>query len=578
MKYPLIEQIGDPDLFIGRSKEFTQFNKWIKNIPKRLSKSRVILARKKSGKSAFVERIFNILWNENGDVIPFHYGFSDKKIWFPDFVKEYYQKFASQYISFLERDEIIAHEPLPLELIKEYGQKNKIDLFVGDIDSLLYNEEKGSFDLMWRTACAAPQRFAAIYGKPVLVILDEFQYSSNTVFYNKSDQVPDDSMPGSYHNLVESKIAPMLVTGSYVSWMVDIMTKHLEAGRLTPYYIEPYLSKEEGLQAVYKYAEVFDENITNKTAEQINELCMSDPFFISRVFKSNCDNKNLAIRQGVIDTVHYEIANKRSMMSKTWKEYIDKTIKKINDANAKNILLLLSKYNDREWTPMQIRDELQLKLSTKEIHRKLEQLVEADLIEEGSTDIRYEGLKDGTLYLVITERFKDEIKTFTPDLLTNFNEKLSNLEKQNKSLKARLNNLVGKFAEYQLATDFRTRKRFSLSIYFEGVKDKTRLNIIDVSMRVKIQRKDGKEMEFDIVATSDCKREVIVEVKKWEKKVGVQVVRDFIDKFDVYSKMFSKKKVLPAFLSVGGFTAPALKLLKSKKIGTATQIEYYDVE
>jgi hypothetical protein len=70
MQYPLSEKIGDPDLFVGREKEFRLLNKWLKNIPKRLSKSRVILARRKSGKTAIVQRIFNQVWSENGLVIP----------------------------------------------------------------------------------------------------------------------------------------------------------------------------------------------------------------------------------------------------------------------------------------------------------------------------------------------------------------------------------------------------------------------------------------------------------------------------------------------------------------------------
>ena len=71
MQYPLIEQIGDPYLFVGREREFRNFGKWIEKIPRQLSKSRVILARRKSGKTAFVQRLFNQLWSANGDVIPF---------------------------------------------------------------------------------------------------------------------------------------------------------------------------------------------------------------------------------------------------------------------------------------------------------------------------------------------------------------------------------------------------------------------------------------------------------------------------------------------------------------------------
>ena len=56
MQYPLKEKIGPPDLLVGRVKEFAKFNKWLNNIPRELSKSRVILARRKSGKTSFVQR------------------------------------------------------------------------------------------------------------------------------------------------------------------------------------------------------------------------------------------------------------------------------------------------------------------------------------------------------------------------------------------------------------------------------------------------------------------------------------------------------------------------------------------
>jgi len=64
IQYPLAEKIGEPNLFVGREQEFELFNNWIAKIPKRLSKSKVILARRKSGKTPFeanVQRIFNQL-------------------------------------------------------------------------------------------------------------------------------------------------------------------------------------------------------------------------------------------------------------------------------------------------------------------------------------------------------------------------------------------------------------------------------------------------------------------------------------------------------------------------------------
>ncbi|MCP4345842.1 MAG: hypothetical protein GY795_09985, partial [Desulfobacterales bacterium] len=90
-------------------------NQWLDLIPKRLGKSRVLLGRRKSGKTAIVQRIFNRLWSENRNIIPFYFSIREKKTWYPDFALEYYRAFASQYISFLERDELLVRNPLSLD-------------------------------------------------------------------------------------------------------------------------------------------------------------------------------------------------------------------------------------------------------------------------------------------------------------------------------------------------------------------------------------------------------------------------------------------------------------------------------
>ena len=140
MQYPLTEKIGEPELLVGRETEFRHFHKWLDNIPKKLSKSRVILARRKSGKTVFVQRIFNQLWNKNGDVIPFFFDVADTKIWYPNLAIKYYCTFASQYISFLERAQQLVNAPISLEELRKYGLANSINLMVRDVDFFLKNQ------------------------------------------------------------------------------------------------------------------------------------------------------------------------------------------------------------------------------------------------------------------------------------------------------------------------------------------------------------------------------------------------------------------------------------------------------
>jgi hypothetical protein len=575
MQYPLTEKIGEPELLVGREKEFNHFGKWIKNIPKRLSKSRVIIARRKSGKTTFVQRIFNQLWSENGAVIPFYFDFAENKIWISNLAIKYYRAFASQYISFITRNPKLVKHPLSLEQIREFGVKESITSLVDDVDFLLQNKEiEGSHDLMWDTACTAPHRFADLYDQRILVILDEFQNITKYIYRDeKCKEQPDETLAGSYHSLAESKVAPMLVTGSYAGWLLKVISKYLEAGRLSQIRFSPYLTEDEGLEAVYKYASFYDEPITNYTAMQINKLCMADPFFISCVITSIYEEKDLTTSTGVANTVDYELSVDTAEMYLTWGEYIDKTVNEVNDQNAKNILLFLSQNNKEYFTPKDLKDKLGLNLEVNEIHKQLIVLKEADLINRGVSNIKFKGLEDGTLNLILRKSFQEEIDGFEPDFKQEFVNQIAELRKENKQLKGKINYLSGKMAENQLATALRSKKRFKLSSFFQNVKDNTALNIQKVKERVHIQREDGKNMELDIVAESSCGRVVLVEVKKTQTKISLNKIEDFQEKVDVYKTTFPDAIVLAAYLSLGGFTEEAGDFCLRHGIAVAERIE-----
>lgn len=573
MQYPLSESIGNPELLVGRKKEFALFNKWIDLIPNRMAKSRAILARRKSGKTAIVQRIFNRLWSENGSVIPFYINIPERNAWFPNFAINYYRTFASQFISFLERDPTPVSFKLTIDQIREYGVSKAMNHFVVDVDAMMNYRKNGDFDLLWDTASSAPNRYAQLFDQRVLVIIDEFQNTGEYIYRDEVCRTAQDrTIPGTWHDLSESKLAPMLVTGSYVGWLINIIDTYLEAGRLKRITINPYLLPEDGLEAVYRYAEYFREPITNKSALEINRLCMSDPFFIYCVLDSAREGKDLTTEQGVIDTVHYEITDRESEMSLTWGEYIELSLKRINTINSRHIMLHLSKHADREWTPRQLKDTLKLDIDEKDIKVLLENMVKADLIRKGTSDIDYHGLTDGTLNLILRSRFEKEIESYQPDLKKHFHEDLEKLRKDKKSLQGLVRNLTGKMAEYQLMAEFRSRKRFAPSTYFKNVADDTILNIIDVRLRVIFQRKDGKTMEIDLVAESDCGRVLAVEVKKTQTPVGITPVQDFLEKLDVFAALNPEKQLIPAFFSSGGFTEDALKLCRENRIGSAREI------
>ncbi|MCB0060671.1 MAG: hypothetical protein KDE19_01095, partial [Caldilineaceae bacterium] len=560
MQYPLREKIGDPGLFVGRAHELRDFHQWIAGMPRLLSQSRALLGRRKSGKTAFVQRLFNQIWSANGDVIPFYFSVPETFMWYPEFVLLYYRTFATQYISFRERDPDLLLEPLSMEQIRAYGEAHGIAALVNHVNLIVDDQQKGYHGLMWDTAYRAPHRTADRYDQRILVIIDEFQYLSTNIFAREDlSGDPIVSMPGSYHEVSESKVAPMLATGSYVGWMVDIMRTYLEAGRLQHINFSPYLTEEEGLVAVYTYAEALQEPITNETAVQLNTLCKADPFFISCVMRSNFPNRDLTTTQGVVEAVNHEVANRDSYLSRTWEEYIERTVKRINEKYGKHILLHLSKHNDRYWTPRELKQALQLEEDETVIHSKLISLVKGDLLEWGSSDIRFRGLQDGTLNLILRHRFEEEIMHHQPNFASDFNAQLAAVAQENRSLRGKLSHIQGQVTEFQLAVALRSRKRFRLEEFFTGADDDTPLHLLDVQTRVLLQRADGGTKELDIVAQANDARVLLVEVKHRQEPSTEMDVADFLEKVTLYQTQHPDRTVLPAFLSLGGFTHTALE-------------------
>ncbi len=576
-QFPRAERIGDPRLFVGREQEFQIFDKWLRWIEKRVGPSRALLARKKVGKTAFVERLFNRLWVANGKIIPVFFEVSSKKCSLMSFSEDYFRTILSHVISFWDRNPSFLKDIMSLEDIGRWAEAAQQPFVQKEVRNFSIYKTQSDAHQAWGQVYTLPDRLAVTLNQRVLVILDEFQNIGFSVYPTEDlSGEPDETMPGSFHAVVESKDAPMLVTGSYLGMIVEISRKYLEAGRLRYIHLSPYLAEHEGLEAVYSYAAYFEEEVSNESAVVINQLCHHDPFFIQCVISSSCPNKDLSTANGAADVVQFEIANKAGDFAKTWEEYIRGAVNRVNDINAKKMLLFLSQQNQQSWTHQELKEKLNIDLDDSEVLDKLRKLVNADVIREGNSDIRFQGVNDGTLHLVLRNRFGDEIGEFKADFKSEFAAEIAQLRQENRSLKGKLSNLMGRVAESILANDIRSRHVFHPSVYFEGLADDPQLLIQHVETRFMLNREDGKTLELDIVAHADEEWVVLVEVKKRQTPSDETMVREFWEKIRVFQSLHSEKKVIAGFLSRGGFTESAIALCQQHGIGTATDFEFTD--
>lgn len=150
---------------------------------------------------------------------------------------------------------------------------------------------------------------------------------------------------------------------------------------------------------------------------------------------------------------------------------------------------------------------------------------------------------------------------------------LDKLQADKARLQGRNNYLEGMMAEHLLAIEFRTRKRFRLSDYFTGGKDNRVLNVIEVLERVPFQRPDSKSEEIDIIAKSADDCVLLVEVRKRQERTSLKTVQDLRDNALAYAQQFGVT-VLPAFLSLAGFTKDAQTFCETNGIAVAETIAY----
>ena len=87
MIYAMKERIGAPSLFCGRKQEMELLLNWVNRIKIKRAKSKALLGRRKSGKTAIMERFFNIVWNQNDGIVPLYFEMQDKNISLIHFAK-----------------------------------------------------------------------------------------------------------------------------------------------------------------------------------------------------------------------------------------------------------------------------------------------------------------------------------------------------------------------------------------------------------------------------------------------------------------------------------------------------------
>ncbi|MCP4220437.1 MAG: hypothetical protein GY765_37750, partial [bacterium] len=440
MKYVLEERIGDPDLFTGRKKELSYYLKWIKDIKKRKSQSTAMLARRKMGKTALLERLFNITFHKDDGVIPFYYEVKESNIWIADFCKDFFLTFIYQYIAFKtrKREYLTPMSGQKFARAADVAEKENLHYLTELITGVEYEYNHAYLDTLWIMVRDAPRILAARRGEFIVQMIDEFQFLNDRIYRDKSLKEKQNDMAAGYLSTAESKVAPLLVSGSWVGWLMNLLQMMLPAR--FKYKDLPNMPEAEAIEMIFRYSRYFEVPVCEETVYLLARLSEGSPFYISAVMRSECPDKDLTTIDGLTRALEFETLSRQGTIKIGWMEYVKAALSKVNDRNAKRIVLHLFKHKDRELTRKEILESLELDITDEELEKRLEALVKGDIIHQGVSNFRYRAVPDNIFDKVFRGVYQDEIEQFdVADITKEYTHAFHELKKQYQSLQGKYN-------------------------------------------------------------------------------------------------------------------------------------------
>jgi hypothetical protein len=572
MEYAYKERIGKPELFTGRKEELAFFLKWIDDIKEEKSQSTAVLARRKMGKTALMERLFNITFHKNDGVIPFYYEIKETKMWEVDFCQDFFLTFIYQYIAFKSRKTGYVRPEDTGDFNKAVliAKKEGLDYLCGIIESAAYAVAHEKIDILWNTVREAPQTIAFRQEEFILQMIDEFQFLNAMIYRDKEMKILSDTLAGGYLSTAESKIAPLLVSGSWVGWLMKELSSMLPA-RFRNKYLKP-MPENEAVETLYKYSRFFGVPVTDETAYLLVGLTEGNPFYISAVIRSTCPGKDLTTLEGLSRTLEFETLDDEGSIKLSWMEYISRAFPQINDRNAKNIVLHLSKHRDREFTRKEILEDLNLEMTDGELEKKLKALVKVDIINQGASNYRYRGVKDNIFDKVFRGVYEEDIREFDVKVIKEeYIEELEKIKEQYKSLLGKYHCQRGYFTEYLILEQLISHAHENNEL----LKSVTRNLPVDFNFCVyeRVWRYDGspgqaRRFNVDIFArAAPGEYSIIGEVKcRDSRKFAKEEVIEFERKLEAVKKLENIERALGFIFSSSGFTREAEDYCREKGI------------
>ncbi|MGE5340790.1 MAG: hypothetical protein ACM3SY_04835 [Candidatus Omnitrophota bacterium] len=140
----------------------------------------------------------------------------EKKMWIGDFCQDFFLTFIFQYIAFKTRNPqyLALSGKGNFEIAIDTAKKEGLEYLIGVIESAAYSYNHEHVDMLWEIVRNTPKDIAFTQREYIVQLIDEFQFLNAKFYRDKALNILQQDMAAGYLSTAESKIAPLLISGS----------------------------------------------------------------------------------------------------------------------------------------------------------------------------------------------------------------------------------------------------------------------------------------------------------------------------------------------------------------------------
>lgn len=554
---PLEDLVGD--LFVDRQKELTRFWDWATSIPNRIMNSHALIGRRRTGKTAILVKLFNRLFFDQDRVLPVFITFArylrrKEVISYYDFAREYFTGYLKSYLAFRYRKPLFVSQEGDIKLLKHFASQVHDDYVVDLCDQ--YEEIRTSEDISSAHGLAQwiinlPRGVARTRNMPTAIIVDEFQVLTDV--YDPKQNLHHD-LTDSFQWAVDTKWAPILVSGSAVSLLVSQALTGMLQGRFGYHYLKP-LPRQHAHDLVFRLGEFTSVTVTEEFAEALWQITGGYPYSITAVMTSECASRqHFPSLEALHEVMTFELTETNG---KLWQHYypeFEKYSKQLNEGGlTRRVMLWATRYPEERIDAEAIAQKLTI--SEQEVCTALEKLRWIDVVEKIGLK-SYRGPGDPMLRRFIEYQHYTEIEKLRPA------EAVKDWQQEYKRLRGQINNFIGEVAEVYVEAVMRAfdGREVDGTAYFNAAGNVTLPVFEKIERRGGIV-KAGIPLEIDLTAESE-QRVWLVQVKYTREPIGQEAIQHFLDQTDLVIAAKGYANVTRWYFCKQGYTAGAAQCLQ----------------